>query len=531
MNPLYVDMAVVVLYFFILLLAGYLVGKKHRKDSAVDFLTGGHSLNWFKTGLTLIAMGIDTGIMGIAGIAFVWGMAIQWNAVNLWVTAPLAAMFLIPIYWRTKIVTTPELLEKRFNISCRVFFSIVMTAYMIVVLGTSIYLGALILNEVFGWHLYMCCAAIMVITGLYVMLGGMKAVLSINIYQAVFICFTLVLVAIVVIYKVGGISTIASIKTCNEAGLILPSSLMPVDFKINSKLWYPLPSGFIWAVLAGTAWIACNFGMVQRLLAAKSEQDAQKAVLFTSFGITVLFIGAYMVGVSVRHLMPDTLPDKAYIKAVITMFPIGVRGLIIAGLMASLLSTIDGMVTASSTMVTEDIFLRFFKRDANDRKIKMFARATQFFVIISALLLIPYAAESRTVTKLIQSLVADMFGVIIALYLVGIFSTRATPKAALIAIVSGIIFAIYLDFGTDISFPNVGVFSFLFAAITVLVLSRFEKPLTKDRLKDLTVFTLADTRGPFVGCVAWPDSWKWVLTIIISWLGLTTFWEFYIRAH
>ena len=530
MNPLYVDMAVVVFYFFILLLAGYLVGKKHRKDSAVDFLTGGHSLNWFKTGLTLIAMGIDTGIMGITGIAFVWGMSVQWNAVNLWITAPLAAMFLIPIYWRTKIITTPELLEKRFNVSCRVFFSIVMSVYMIVVLGTSIYLGALMLNEIFGWHLYMCCAAIMVITGLYVVMGGMKTVLSINIYQAVFITLTLTMVAAMVIYKVGGISVIASIKTCNEAGIILPSTLMPVDFRIDSKLWYPLPSGFIWAVLAGTAWIACNFGMVQRLLAAKSEQDAQKAILFTGLGLTGLVVGAYMVGVGVRHLMPDILPDKAYIKAVLTMFPMGVRGMIIAGLMASLLSTIDGLVTASSTMVTQDIYLRFFKPDASDKKIKMFARSTQLVVIISALVLIPYAAESRTVTKLIQSLVADMFGVIIALYMVGIFSTRATPKAALTAMVSGICLAIYLDFGTDISFPNVGIFSFVFSVIMALVLSRFEKPPTKEKLENLTVYTIPGVKGPFVGLAAWPNLWKAIAAIAGFWLILTAAWEIYIRT-
>lgn len=524
-------MIVVLFYFFVILVAGYLVGKKHRTDSARDFLTGGRSLSWFRTGLTMIAMSIDTGIMGVVGIGFVWGFAIQWNAVNLWINAPFAAMFLIPIYWRTKIVTTPELLEKRFNVSCRGFFSTVMAVYNVVIIGTSIYLGSLILNEIFGWPLYVCCAAIMAITGFYVLMGGMKTVLSINVYQSVFISLTLVGVGIMAIYKAGGLSAIAGIRILNEAGVVHPSTMMPVDWNIFSKLWYPLPSGFIWAVMAGTAWIACNFGMVQRLLAARSEQDAQKAILLCGFGVVVLFTFAYFIGVSVRSLMPDAFPDKAYVKAIYTMFPVGVRGLLIAGLIASLLSTIDGLLTAAGTLITEDIYLRFIHPDARDKAIKRFARIVQVVVIISALALIPFAAQYRTVTKFIQSLVADGFGVIIALYLVGIFSKRATPKAAFFAMVSGILLAAYLDFATEVSFPNVGMFSCLYAAVAVLVLSRFEKPLPREKLENLTVSTLYDVKGPFVGQAAWPNLWKWILALIVFWLGLTAIWESYIRMQ
>ena len=528
---LYIDMAVVVLYFLVVFVAGYLLGKKHRGDSAQDFLTGGHSLGWFKTGLTMIAMSIDTGIMGIVGIAFVWGFAIQWNAVNLWITAPFAAMFLIPIYWRTKIVTTPELLEKRFNVSCRAFFSVVMTAASVVVLGTSIYLGGLILNEIFNWPLYACCAAIMAITGLYVIMGGMKTVLSINVYQCVFLTLTIVAVGVVAIYKAGGLSAIAGIRTLNDAGIIHPSTLMSVDWNIFSDLWYPLPTGFIWATMAGTAWIACNFGMVQRLLAARSEQDAQKAILFCGIGNGALFVLAYLIGVSMRHLMPDIFPDKAYIKAIYTMFPVGVRGLLVAGLIASLLSTIDGLVTSSSTLITEDIYLRFVRPDAQDKTIKRFARITQTIVIIASLALIPFAAQYRTVTAFIQSLIADMFGVIIALYLVGIFSKRAAPRAAFIAMVTGIFLAMYLDFGTKISFPNVGMFTCIYSGVAAMVLSRFEKPPSVEKLENLTVYTLSGIKGPFVGLAAWPNLRKCILIIAGSWLGLSALWELYIRIH
>ena len=118
----FADMMVVLGYFIVILCAGYFISKKHRKVGAKEFLTGGHEMNWVQTGLTLIAMSVDTGLIAYAGVSFVWGFVIQWNAVHIWITAPFAAMFLVPIYWRTKIITTPELLEKGLTFQVESFF-------------------------------------------------------------------------------------------------------------------------------------------------------------------------------------------------------------------------------------------------------------------------------------------------------------------------------------------------------------------------------------------------------------------------
>lgn len=114
LNP---DMIVVLVYFVIIILLGGKVTRKHKKDSLFDYLNGGKDMGWFRTSMTLIATSINVGIIGFVGIGFVWGMAIQPNAVNLWFSAPLLALFFLPIFWRTKIVTISELLEKRFNLS------------------------------------------------------------------------------------------------------------------------------------------------------------------------------------------------------------------------------------------------------------------------------------------------------------------------------------------------------------------------------------------------------------------------------
>ena len=471
---LYIDVLIVLLYLITVLFSGYYISRKHKTDSAKDYMTGGRTMNWLQTGLTLIAMSIDTGIMGVAGLGFVWGMTIQPNAVNLWFTAPLAAMFLIPIYWRTQILTTPELLEKRFNVASRAFFSAVMSIYSIVILGTSIYLGALILMEMLQVPLWLGASIIMLVVGVYVITGGMKTVLKINQYQAVFIIFTLIIVAYATISEIGGISGFAAMEVLNEGGQVLSSTLLPFDWSLNSSQWYHFPPGLLWAGLAGTAWIACNFGMAQRLLAAKTEKQAQKAILFTGFGHVFTFILAYAIGVGMKVYAPDIVkPDSSYIRAIFEFFPVGVRGILIAGLIASLLSTIDGLLTSASTLVTYDIYLRFLKPRATDKNIKFFIRSVQIVIIILALLLIPVAAEAKFITDFIQSLVADLFGVVIAIFLVGIFTTRATPKAALIGMFGGLSLSVYLDFYTSMSFVYVGIFSFGFTFISTLFFSLF----------------------------------------------------------
>lgn len=527
----YIDVSIVFLYLTIILLSGYAISRKHKKGSAKEFMTGGKTMNWFQTGLTLIAMSIDTGIMGVAGLGFVWGMTIQPNAANLWFTAPLAAMFLIPIYWRTKILTTPELLEKRFNVAARAFFSGVMALYSIIILGTSIYLGALILMEIFGLQLWIGCFAIMLVVGIYVMLGGMKTVLVINQYQAVFIVLTLFVVAFVTVNKIGGINAFAAIEEVNEGGQILPSTLLPFDWSLNAKEWYHFPPGLLWAGLAGAAWIACNFGMAQRLLAAKNEQHAQKAILFTGFGHVVTFLMAYAIGVSIKVYAPEIeKPDTSYVKAIFDFFPVGVRGILIAGLIASLLSTIDGLLTSASTLITNDVYLRFVRPKATDKDTKLFVRIVQAIAIVCAILLIPVAAKAKFITDFIQSLVADLFGVVIAIYLVGIFSTRATSRAALISMFGGLLLAIFFDFATDMSFVYVGIFSFTFTYLGTVILSRFEKPIPSEQLKNLTIWTLEDTKGPFVGLKAWPALWKWIALIGLAWGACTAIWEYWIRS-
>ncbi len=521
-----VDSTIVALYFFIVFVAGFFVSRHYRKTSDVEFITGGRSRSWYQIAIALFAMGADPAVMGTAGLGFLWGFyLIQWPGVHMWFTAWFAAMFLVPIYWRSQIVTTPEYLEKRFNVQCRAFFSLIMISILVVTLSGAMYLGALLLKNFLGWSMIGSILLISAVVGFYVILGGMKTVLSIDFYQGLFVIVTLILVTAMAFYRIGGFSAFAANTLAGNAGVNLNSIIPPSDWSIFTENYFPLQAVVVWATIAGVGWMSCNFGMAQRLLAAKSELDAQKALLMLAVLAVFYPLCSFLVGATMRILMPGILPDESIMKVILIMFPVGMRGLLVAGLMAALLSTVDGMLTASSTLFTEDIYLRIFRPSSTPGERKTVTRIAEGCTILLTLALFPLVVKSPSAMAFIQSFYGDVLGIVVALFCIGIFTTRVSPWSAFFAMVSGIVFAVALDVFTTVNFTDIGFFSFVITVVSALIVTRFEAPLPRERLKNLTIHTLPDARGPWVGLASWPGLWKWALCIAAVWFGFSAVWE------
>ena len=522
----HVDSIIVGVYFIIIFIAGYFVSRHYSKSSAEDFITGGRSRTWYQIGLALFAMGADPAVMGTAGLGFLWGFyLIQWPGVHMWFTTWFAAMFLVPIYWRSRIITTPEYLEKRFNVQSRAFFSLIMISILVVTLAGALFLGALLLQNLLGWSMMASVILISAAVGLYVILGGMKAVLSIDYYQGMLIILTLLAVTAMALYKIGGFSEFAASTVLGNAGVSLKSIVPPSDWSIFTTKYFPIQAVIVWATIAGVGWMSCNFGMAQRLLAAKSERDAQKALLFMSILAVFYPFCSFLVGSVMRILMPEILPDESMMKVILVMFPTGFRGLLVAGLMAALLSTIDGMLTASSALFTEDFYLRILRPSARSGELKTVTRIVEALTIVITIALFPLVAKSQSAMAFIQSFYGDVLGVVVALFIIGIFTTRVPQWSAFTAMISGVAFAVLLDIFTSVNFTYIGFFSFVYTIAAALLLSRFESPVPRENLTNLTVHTMPDTRRFWVGLTPWPNLWKWAVFIAVVWIGFSFVWE------
>ncbi len=520
------DAVVVASYFVVALAVGVVGARRFRAASQDEFITGGRQLGWKQAALAVIAMTADPGVMGFSGLAFLWGLVIHWNAVNMWLCAPFAAFFLLPIYWRTGIVTTPEFLERRFNAASRVLMAALMLSFNVVVLAAMLHLGGLILSELFHWPVFASALVVLGIAGVYVLSGGMRALLAVNRYQSALVLATIVAVAAVSLWRVGGVPGFAAIRVVGESGVVLPSTVPSLDWSPFSEQWFPLPAILLWAPLLSTAWLACNFSFVQCFLATRTLADAQKAMLAVGAWSAIMCTLAYVAGVSMRQLMPETLPDRAFLTVIATMFPAGLRGVLIAGLMASLLSAVNGLLMSSSTMATQDIYLKL-PAPSGTLAVRTVARSVQLVLIAIVVLLLPVAGRSRSITAFIQHFMGDVFGVIIAWFLVGAFSRRATPRAALSGAVAGILLAVPLDVLTTLNFAYVGFLSFLCTVLLTLVLSRWEAPVAAVKTRDLTVRRApCDAGAPNS---SWNGIWKWSLGTLTVYLIATLCWELYLR--
>ncbi|NJM16864.1 MAG: sodium/solute symporter [Bacteroidales bacterium] len=461
-------------------------------------MTGGHSLSWWKTGMTLIAMMFDPGIMGISALAFVWGFyVIQWNAVNVWITAWFAGMFIIGIYWRSKIVTTPEYLEKRFNAMAGIF-SVIMSAMLVSLLHMQYTWAVILLNQFLGWNIWLNIMLLIGIAGFYVIFGGLKTMLFMDIFQGILLIITLIVMGIMGFVLLDGFEGIKALELTGKAGTPLNSLIPPLDFSLTSQTYYPLPAVITFAIIAGLSWIICNFSMAQRLLAAKNEMHAQKALVMAGvFNVFIMFL-AYSAGIAVRKLiaqgvLPDVAPDKAFITLLLNYFPTGIKGFLIVGLLAALLSTIDGLIASTGSLLTQDIYKRFVNKSATDKKLKRVTILFEVFVIGIVFLIIPAfltngnEAGSTPAYEIIQTFLGDIFGVLIAIFILGIFFKRTTANASFIAMIIGVALGFGIHLTTNINFAYIGTFQFVVVIVLALVLSRFEKPKTDKELENLTI--------------------------------------------
>ena len=544
----YLDSWIVAGYFVGILIAGYFVARGQRHRAAGEFITGGRTFTWKQTGLTLLAFAVDPTYMGMAGVGFLWGMYLsQWIGVHIWFTSWVAAMFLVPIYWRTRIVTTPEYLEKRFNAKCRALFSVLMAAILVIILTSAVYLGALLVTRMLGWPLPVSVAAIAVVCTFYVIVGGLRTVLVLDVYQGAFLLVTLIVVTWRIVAEIGGLGALAAIRVPGNAGVPVGSMLPPVDLKLDTAVFFAGPAIAVWATVAGLSWIACNFGMVQRLLASRTERDAQKSLLFLAVLANIACFATFAVGAAMRKYRPEVPPDEGFMWVMLNMFPVGARGLLVAGMMAALLSSADGLLTASSTLITQDIYLRFLRPGARDSEVKLVTRVLEAVAMALALGLIPVAMSRQSAVTFVQEFFGDLMGVVVALYIVGVFSRRATGRAALVAMIAALALAFGLhawsawggataEWGplaplAHMNFAYRGFLSFAFAIVATLVLSRFEPAPDPARLTNLTVHTVADAPGPWIGLKSWPGLWKWALVLSVGWFVFTAIWEWYGRTH
>ena len=492
------DLFIIGGYFLIVFAIGYTIAK--RTESGEDLFLAGRSLAWGAIGFSLFASNISsTTLIGLAGSAYTTGLAVsnyEWMA---GVVLVFMAIFLIPFFIRSQISTIPEYLEKRFDVRSRKYFS-ALTIFTSVVIDTAggIYAGTIVIKTFFpdlipgfGPELdfYTVCFILALIAGIYTAAGGLAAVVYTDIMQAVILIIGSVMITYYAFAEFN--------FSWAEATAALPQGHLDLIKPLDDPS-LPWLGTLIGVPILGFYYWGLNQYIVQRILGAKDLKNARwGAMLGGGLKLLPLFI-MVLPGAFAYTLYPD-LPngDMVFPTLVTDLLPIGVVGIVLAGLVAAIMSSIDSTLNSASTLIVID-FVKPNKPDITSKETARIGRYTTFILMLFAALWAPQIREFPGIWDYLQQMLSFLVPPVVAIFLTGVFWQKVNGPAAFGTLVGGHVLSLAvfllstdgLIFETaliDLHFTIIaGLLTFLCTGLVIFITLVTDAEPTAEQLDDLT---------------------------------------------
>ncbi|CAM4308902.1 sodium:solute symporter [Palleronia rufa] len=424
------DLGVIAAYFGVVILIGVWVAR--QTDSDEDLFLAGRSLGWAAIGFSLFASNISSStLIGLTGSAYTTGLApsaYEWLA-----GVPLLIMAFVfaPIFLKSRITTTPEYLDKRYSRRVRLYFSGLTIFFTIVVdCAGGLYAGGLVLNTFFpGIPLWQSAVAIGLFAGIYTAAGGLKAVVYTDVMQAVVLIFGSAILAWIMFAELDYSFATIRDSVPNEDHL---SMVLPLD---NDTL--PWPGLFFGVSLLGFWYWVTNQYIVQRILGARTLPDAQwGAVLGGLLKILPLFIMVFP-GAMATALLPDIeTADRVFPIMITQVLPSGLTGLVLAGLVAAIMSSVDSTLNSSSTLLVHDFITKPEEEIDHAKRKKYGTYATLGFMVL-AIAWAPLIQFAGGLWSYLQQMFSVLVPPLVVLFLMGALSRFGTEKAGFYTLIFG----------------------------------------------------------------------------------------------
>jgi len=428
------DVVIIVAYLLGILALGVLVSHKKGITSSEYFLAG-RSLRWPVVGAALFATNISTiHLVGLAEAGYGDGLVIgnfEWMASFCLI---LLGLVFAPFYFRNRISTLPEYLEKRYSPGARTFLAfIAVIGALLIHIGFSLYAGAAVFQQFFGVDVLWSISIISIVTAIYTVLGGLKAVVVTESIQTVILLLGAVIVTLLAIAALpeNGVETWAQFTERVKPGQL--SMLQPIrdeSGRLAEFSWLSVVLGY---PILGIWYWCSDQTIVQRVLGAKTLRDAQVGPLFAGFlKILPVFI-MVLPGVVGYVLFADRIGDdaKQTLPVLISeLVPVGLKGLISAGLLAALMSTIAGALNSCGTLIAVDIVKRV-RPAASDRTLVRVGRISAVVVMLLAMAWSTQGSRFESIFVAINKIPVMFAPAITAVFLWGVLWRRGTRQAAL----------------------------------------------------------------------------------------------------
>ncbi|WP_339723275.1 sodium/sugar symporter [uncultured Paraglaciecola sp.] len=469
------DITVFIAYVIgLLCIALWISRNNHKGDrNTEDYFLASKSLPWWAIGASLIAANISAEqIIGMSGSGYAIGLAIasyEWMAA---ITLILVGKYLLPIFLKNKIFTMPQYLEQRFDSRVKTTLALFwLVVFIFVNLTSVLWLGGLAIQSVAGvdWMFGMIFLAVLSVA--YSLYGGLKAVAYTDIIQVVLLVFGGLLLSYLALESIAdGAGFVAGFHTLTEKA---PDHFNMILSSDNAN-YMSLPGI---SVLIGGLWVM-NIGywgfnqyIIQRALAAKNIQEAQKGIVFAAFLKLLMPIIVVLPGIAALILYPNlTSPDQAY-PSMMGLMPTGIKGLVFAALVAAIVSSLASMTNSISTIFTMDIYKNLQPSKSQRHYVHIGRIATLISLGIALLTAEPLLGKFDQAFQYIQEFTGLFSPGITAIFLMGMFWKRTTSSGALSAAIGSAVFSVAFKFlWPELPFMDrIGLVFLLCIALSVLV--------------------------------------------------------------
>ena len=497
------DWISITIYFAIL--AGIAIWVINKKNSNTeDYFLAGRNVGWFVVGASIFASNIGSEhVVGLAGAGAGDKLPMLIYEIQAWVVLILGWVFL-PFYARSGVFTMPEFLEKRFDARSRWVLSIFsIIAYVLTKISVTIYAGGIVVAALLGIDFWTGALGTVVLTGLYTVLGGMRAVVYTETLQAIILVLGAAALTFIGLDRVGGWESMA--ETVGPEYLDMWRPMSDPNFP-----WLPL---LLTSTIVGIWYWCTDQYIVQRALTARNIKEGRRGTIFGALlkllpVFLFLIPGIIALTLKMRGELHWDSPDEAFPVLMSNLLPSGLRGLVAAGLLAALMSSLASVFNSCSTLFTVDIYKKL-RPNTPEKKLVRTGQIATVIIVIIGIIWIPIMANiSGVLYEYLQSVQSYIAPPITAVFLLGIFSKRINAHGAFVTLVTGLVVAAIrivlelikgsldpegiLFFIGNMNFLSFAAWFFLFCVLLIIAISALSKAPAYEKIQNLTYQTITE---------------------------------------
>jgi SSS family solute:Na+ symporter len=506
------DWIVLSIYFLALIAVAVWVVLQKNKNTE-DYFLAGRNVGWFVIGASIFASNIGSEhVVGLAGTGFESGTPMAHYELHAWIVLLLGWLFL-PFYIRSGAFTMPEFLEKRFDSRSRWFLSVFsLLAYVLTKVSVTIYAGGIVVSELLGIPFWYGAIGVVVFTGIYTVIGGMKAVIYTETLQTIVLILGSIVITYLGLIEVGGWNELQDTVR----------AVSPDHF----NMWRPMSDpDFPWTglLIGGTIvgiWYWCTDQyIVQRTLAAHNIKIGRRGAIFGAYlkllPILIFLIPgiiAFALSIQNPEVFAIEKADRAFPMLVKTLLPVGLKGLVAGGLMAALMSSLASVFNSCSTIFTIDIYKKL-KPNKSERELLTTGKIATGIIVVLGIVWIPIMERigGGVMYQYLQNVQSYIAPPVTAVFLLGIIWKRVNAQAAISTLIAGFVLLILrlsseIYYQADISagavhdnlmygfatinFAHMAIFMFLFSVALCISVSLATSPPDYKRISGLSFGTL-----------------------------------------